>query len=102
MEEKASPLIPINVIVAGRSYRLRIAPGDESFVRKAIKRANDQIAELRRVYAGKDDQDFVAMCLLMYATDKQTSTSDALLEEGIDSLINKIDQSLQDGSVPGQ
>jgi cell division protein ZapA len=95
VEEKAPELIPVNVIIAGRSYRIRIAPGDESFVRKAVKRANDQIAELRRVYAGKDDQDFVAMCLLMYAADKRNTASDAMLEEGIDNLINKIDRALE-------
>jgi cell division protein ZapA len=96
VEEKVPELIPINVIVAGRSYRIRIEPGDESFVRKAVKRASDQIAELRRVYAGKDDQDFIAMCLLMYAADKRNAASDAMLEEGVDSLIDKIDRALEE------
>jgi cell division protein ZapA len=94
MEEKAPGLIPVNVIIAGRSYRIRIAPEDEGFVRKAVKRANEQIAELRRTYAGKDDQDFVAMCLLMYATDKSSSAANAMMEEDLDSLIEKIDKAL--------
>jgi cell division protein ZapA len=94
VEEKASELIPINVIVAGRSYRLRVTREDEGFVRKAVKRANDQIAELRRTYAGKDDQDFVTMCLLMYATDKSGNSANAVVEEEIDGLIEQIDKAL--------
>lgn len=62
-------LIPINVWVAGRSYRIRIKPEEEEAVRKSVKFADDKIMEMRSHYAGKDDQDFVAMCLLMYATD---------------------------------
>lgn len=95
MEEKAPELIPINVIIAGRSYRIRVTREDEGFVRKAVKRANDQIAELRRTYAGKDDQDFLAMCLLMYATDKSRSTNEAMLDEELDELTKKIDAALK-------
>jgi cell division protein ZapA len=95
VEEKAAELIPVNVIVAGRSYRLRVARADESYVRKAVKRANDQIAELRRTYAGRDDQDFIAMCLLMYATDKRGSSDNAMIEEELSELIGKIDAVLK-------
>lgn len=94
MTEKEPALLPVNVIVAGRSYRIKVAPEDEGFVRKAVKRANDQIAELRRTYAGKDDQDFLAMCLLMYATDKRNSTSEALVEEELQQMISQIDAAL--------
>lgn len=91
---KPAAPIPVNVIIAGRSYRIRVAPADEAFVRKAVKKANDQISELRRTYAGKDDQDFVAMCLLMYATDKRANSADAIVAEEVDELIGKIDAAL--------
>jgi cell division protein ZapA (FtsZ GTPase activity inhibitor) len=95
MEDNTPALVPVNVIIAGRSYRIRINPSDESFVRKAVKRANDQIGELRRTYAGKDDQDFIAMCLLMYATDPQGTNSSTMQDEEIEELTAKIDAALQ-------
>jgi cell division protein ZapA len=94
MDDKASDLIPVNVIVAGRSYRIRIAREDEGFVRKAVKQANEQIAELRRTYAGKDDQDFIAMCLLMYATDKGSTSAKGMMDKELEKLIGKIDAAL--------
>jgi cell division protein ZapA len=88
-------LVPVNVILAGRSYRIRIAPSDEAFVRRAVKKANDQIAELRSTYAGKDDQDFIAMCLLMYATDKRANSAESFQEEELLELSAKIDAALK-------
>ncbi len=93
------PLMPVNVILAGRSYRIRIEPSDEAFVRKAVKCANDQIAELRRTYAGKDDQDFIAMCLLMYATDKGSNSAEAMLNEELEELAGRIDAALPDSPL---
>jgi cell division protein ZapA len=96
VKEKQTSLIPVNVIVAGRSYRLRVAPEDEAFVRAAVKRVNDQIAELRRSYAAKDEQDFLAMCLLMYATEKQSIVAEALLESELQAMTARIDKALEE------
>ncbi len=95
MKEKDKKLIPANVIVAGRSYRLLVEPEDEAFVRGAVKRVNEQIAELRNSYAAKDDQDFVAMCLLMYATEKKSLAAEALLEQELAQMIAQIDKALK-------
>lgn len=96
MKESQQPLIPVNVIVAGRSYRLRVAPQDEAFVRAAVKRVNDQIAELRRSYAAKDEQDFLAMCLLMYATEKQSIVAESLLDAELKAMMARIDKALKE------
>lgn len=88
-------LLPITVWLAGRSYRLRIKPDEESAVRKAVKIADDKINELKLHYAGKDDQDFLAMCLLSYAADSAVDVfnNPALVEE-INKLTQKIDKAL--------
>lgn len=93
----ADELIPLNVWLAGRSYRIRVAPGEEESVRKVVKQADEKIMELRAHYAGRDDQDFIAMCLLMYATDSVTEASKnpAVLER-INDMLRKIDGSLND------
>jgi cell division protein ZapA (FtsZ GTPase activity inhibitor) len=93
----AEEFISINVWLAGRSYRIRIRPEEEEAVRKGIKLADDKVAELRNHYAGKDDQDFVAMCLLMYAADNTTEAfHNPLLQQEVNEIIGKIDHALED------
>ncbi len=89
-------LIPINVWLAGRSYRIRITSGEEEAVRKAVKQADAKITELRTQYAGKDDQDFVAMCLLSYAADGAISTfNHPLLQQELSEMARKIDEAMK-------
>ena len=61
-------LMPINVVIGDRTYRIKIAPGDEEVVRRTLKTVNDKIIEYKTQFAGKDMQDYVAMVLLWYAT----------------------------------
>jgi cell division protein ZapA len=69
---------------------------EEEAVRKATKLADDKIRELRGSYAGKDDQDFIAMCLLMYATDSATeSGSSPLLLKELADMAKRIDDVLE-------
>jgi cell division protein ZapA len=90
-------LIPINVWLAGRSYRIRIKPEEEEAVRKSVKIADDKIAEFRSYYAGKDDQDFLAMCLLMYAVDNTSeSFQNPVIQNELLQMIEKIDKALED------
>ena len=86
-------LISVNVWLAGRSYRIRIKPEEEEAVRKAAKVADEKVLELRAHYAGKDDQDFIAMCLLMYATDITPANNPFAIEE-IGKMLKRIDDVL--------
>ncbi len=89
-------LMPINVWLAGRSYRLRIKPEEEEAIRKSVKLADEKISEMRNVYAGKDEQDFMAMCLLSYAADTAIeSINNPLVISEINKLGEKIDKALQ-------
>ncbi|HYD22405.1 MAG TPA: cell division protein ZapA [Flavipsychrobacter sp.] len=87
-------LIPITVWLGGRSYRLRIKPEEEETVRKAVKQADEKVMEMRTHYAGRDDQDFLAMCLLTYATDGVTGESNAFVEKELEGLSARIDKLL--------
>lgn len=64
-------LITANIVIADRSYRLKIEPEDEEMVRKTIKLLNEKILEYKTQFAGKDMQDYVAMVLLWFATEQQ-------------------------------
>lgn len=61
-------LIPVNILIGDRSYRIKIATKDEEVIRKTLKQINDKIIEFKTQFAGKDMQDYVAMVLLWYAT----------------------------------
>ena len=88
-------LLSITVWLAGRSYRLRIKPEEESAVRNAVKVADAKVNEMRAHYAGKDDQDFMAMSLLMYAADSAIeSCNNPLFQSELNKLSAKIDKVL--------
>jgi cell division protein ZapA len=82
-------LIPVTLWLAGRGYRIRIKKQDEAGIRLAAKLADERVNELRHSYSGKDDQDFLAMCLLMYATDQVTEKG-ALSPVQKDAVLNMI------------
>ena len=90
--------ISINVWLAGRSYRIRIKQAEEEAVRKAVKLADSKVQEMRNHYAGKDDQDFIAMCLLSYAADHAIdATHNPLLQDNLAGMAKKIDDILGKG-----
>lgn len=61
-------LIPVNVVVGDRTYRIRIEPRHEEIVRGTVKVINDKLLEFKTNFAGKDMQDYIAMVVLWYAT----------------------------------
>lgn len=58
-------LININLLIAGRSYPLKIKPEEEEIVRRAARRVNEKVQEFQEQYSAKDKQDYLAMCALM-------------------------------------
>jgi cell division protein ZapA len=92
-------LIPVNIIIADRSYRLKIETSDEEMVRKTIKTLNEKIVEFKTNFAGKDMQDYVAMVLLWYATEQQKPTSAEIAsvedEDKLKRLEDILDKALQ-------
>ena len=84
-----SELIPINILVADRSYRLKIEAKDEEMVRKTATLINEKIVEFRTQFAGKDMQDYVSMVLLWFATEQNQSGIDIVKwEEASEKLVS--------------
>jgi cell division protein ZapA len=80
-------LIPVNITIADRSFRLKIQTEDEEVVRKTIKMINEKIIEFKTNFAGKDMQDYVSMVLLWFATEQQKPTvQQALHTESLEKL----------------
>ncbi len=67
-------LIPINIVVGDRTYRIRVTSGDEESLRKTTKLINDKILEFKTNFAGKDMQDYISMVLLWFVTEQQSGS----------------------------
>lgn len=78
-------MIPINIVIGDRSYRIRAEAKDEEVVRKTVKTINDKIIEFKTQFAGKDMQDYIAMVLIWFAT-QVASTDNALPDEMLGKL----------------
>lgn len=77
----ADTLIPVSIVIGDRNYRIKIDPADEEVVRKTVKTINDKIVDFKTHFAGKDMQDYVAMVLVWFATEKNDHLSNAMGEE---------------------
>lgn len=64
----AEQLIPVNIVIGDRSYRIKTNPADEELIRKTLKTINEKIVEFKTQFSGKDMQDYIAMVLIWYAT----------------------------------
>lgn len=84
-------LIPLNITIGDRSYRIKVAIENEEIVRKTVKVINDQIVEYKTNFAGKDMQDYIAMVLIWYATQIQDK-SGVFNEEWMNQLTGLNDQ----------
>ena len=90
-------LIPINIVIGDRSYRIKVSSNDEEVVRKTIKIINDKLVEFKTEFAGKDMQDYVSMVILWYATQQQNGKQMADKEgivETMDRLESLLDKAL--------
>ncbi len=87
-------LIPVNIIIADRSYRLKIDAEDEEMVRNTVKTINEKIIDYKTNFAGKDMQDYVSMALLWYATEQKKPSAEQLINDNSSSKLNKIEQLL--------
>lgn len=84
-------LIPLNILIGDRTYRIKSLAKDEQHIRQTLKVINDKIVEFKTQFAGKDMQDYIAMVLIWYATDV-TSKAAGIDDEAVAQMLNKIEQ----------
>ncbi len=83
-----SELIPINIVIGDRTYRIKTTESDEEIIRKTVKMINDKIVEFKTQFAGKDMQDYIAMVIIWYATQNAGGQGNSMLNtEMVDALI---------------
>ncbi len=88
-------LIPVTILIADRTYRLKIHPKDEEMLRKTVKTINEKIIEYKTQFAGKDMQDYVSMVLIWFATEQNTTTSPQMEKDNITDQLDSIERMLE-------
>jgi cell division protein ZapA len=87
-------LIPINITIGDRTYRIKILPSDEEAVRKSLKQINDKIVEFRAHFSGKDMQDYISMVLIWFATQQSDEKLADIHKNDLLENIRKIEKQL--------
>lgn len=90
-----SELIPVTIVIADRTYRLRIHPKDEEVLRKTAKTISEKVIEFKTQFAGKDMQDYVAMVLIWFATEQNAAVVQQVEKDNIVTQLETIERMLE-------
>jgi cell division protein ZapA (FtsZ GTPase activity inhibitor) len=97
-DNQEANLIPVNITIADRSYRIKLAAKDEEAVRKTAALINQKMVEFKNAYAGKDMQDYISMVLLWFTTEQQQTGQNLYeledIQNQIDALASSIEKAL--------
>lgn len=88
-------LIPANIRICDRSYPMKVNPEDEEKIKAAQKRINDAVDRYKNMYVNKDNQDYLAMVALQFATKVVESENHYEVQPVIEKL-SKLDEQLSD------
>lgn len=87
-------LVPLNILIADRTYRVKADPADEEHVRKTVKLINDKVIEFKTQFAGKDMQDYVSMVMIWYATQAAAQAGQMAPVDEISSALSDLEEQL--------
>lgn len=90
----AEEMIPVNILLADRTYRIKTSRNDEEIVRKTVKLINDKIIEFKTNFSGKDMQDYIAMVIIWYATQNANLDNPSVLIEQLTERLSKLEAQL--------
>ncbi len=90
----ADELIPLNIVIGDRSYRIKSLPKDEEVIRKTLKVINDKILEFKMQFSGKDMQDYIAMVLIWFATQVQNEVPGTVADKDILEMLTKMNEKI--------
>ena len=93
-------LIPVNILIGDRTYRIKIEPSDEEKLRKTVKFINDKVMEFKSSFAGKDMQDYIAMAFLWFATEQNDNGNEKMMMQEVSKKMNAM-ESLIDKTLNG-
>ncbi len=89
----AEELIPVNIVIGDRTYRIKTLASDEEAIRRTVKTVNDKIVDFKTQFGGKDMQDYIAMVMIWYATQVSTD-KDPLVEKEMIAALARMEEQL--------
>jgi len=89
-----SDLLPVNIVIGDRTYRIKTRESDEEVIRKTVKMINDKIIEFKTQFAGKDMQDYIAMVIIWYATQNAESGGHMMENDELAATLLKMEQQI--------
>ena len=99
--KNSNDLIPLNLVIADRTYRIKIAPKDEEVVRRTAKTINDKLVEFKTAFAGKDLQDYIAMVLIWFATAQNAAISNEVNMDNVGGRLQTLEKMI-DGALEAE
>lgn len=94
----AQNLIPANINIADRIYRVQMSPEDEQTVRQSVKIINEKIIEFKTKIPGKDMQDYISMVLVWFVTESSKKNVSLADENQLLGRLQQI-EALIDGEL---
>jgi len=94
-DNQEANLIQVNITIADRSYRIKLAAKDEEAVRKTAALINQKMVEFKNAYAGKDMQDYISMVLLWFTTEQQQTGQNLYELEDIQNQLDALTSSIE-------
>ena len=89
-------MIPINIVIGDRSYRIKVNPSDEEVVRRTVKTINEKVIEFKTQFAGKDMQDYIAMVLVWFATQISAAQSSETMSPELTQRLQQMERQLDE------
>ena len=86
-----SELIPVNIVIGDRTYRIKTNPEDEEVIRRTVKTINDKIIEFKTQFAGQDMQDYIAMVIIWYATQAAEQAKSGSNQEDLTRVLKNLE-----------
>jgi cell division protein ZapA len=84
----------IDVMIAGRSFPLKVTQEEESLVLQVTDEINEKIRNLQNIYLQKDKQDCLSMALLTYAMESAKLKRELTAIEELRELSDQIESSI--------
>lgn len=84
--------MPVTIRLLQRTYRIRIPQDEEESVRHIIQSIQDRLMEMKKLFPGRDEQDYLAMTLIEYVTTLKSPAAHKVREETQTMLSNLLAQ----------
>jgi Cell division protein ZapA len=91
-----SELLPINIVIGDRTYRIKTTVSDEEVIRKTVKMINDKIVEFKTQFSGKDMQDYIAMVIIWFATQNSSPNESPLITQELANALIKMERQIDE------